>query len=202
MGRKIESKLNPTNLNDQIRQVQALLQKTVLKMIQIELDLEKDLKIIQADSGQIEQVLLNLALNASHAMTDKGRITIKTRNVAIDKDIANTHWEIEPGEYALLTISDTGHGIAKEVQRRVFEPFFTTKAPGQGTGLGLSMVYGILKNLLKNPTSSRNCSGLYGILWIVIPKSNAAITFPANIFEFQSLPISDHFYQPLPGIDP
>jgi two-component system, cell cycle sensor histidine kinase and response regulator CckA len=146
VSRKIESKLKPTNLNDQILQVQALLQRTVPKMIQIELDLEKDLKIIQADPGQIEQVLLNLALNASQAMTDEGCITIKTRNVVRDQDMVNTHWEIDPGEYALLTISDTGHGIAKEVQRRVFEPFFTTKAPGQGTGLGLSMVYGIVKN--------------------------------------------------------
>ena len=146
VSRKIESKLKPTNLNDQILQVQTLLQRTVPKMIKIELDLAEDLKIIHADSSQIEQILLNLALNASHAIADDGRITIKTRNVILDKDFTNTHWGTELGEYALLTISDTGHGIAKEVQPRVFEPFFTTKAPGQGTGLGLSMVYGIVKN--------------------------------------------------------
>ena len=146
VSRKIESKLKPTNLNDQILQVQTLLARTVPKMIKIELDLERDLKIIHADSGQVEQILLNLALNASHAMADEGRITIKTRNVILDKDFTNSHWGTDPGEYALLTISDTGHGIAKELQCRVFEPFFTTKAPGQGTGLGLSMVYGIVKN--------------------------------------------------------
>ena len=146
VSRKIESKLKPTNLNGQILQVQKLLERTVPKMINIELDLEKDLNVIQADSGQIEQILLNLALNASHAMIDDGQITIKTQNAILDKEAARTHGDMDAGEYALLTITDNGHGIAKEVQSRVFEPFFTTKAPGQGTGLGLSMVYGIVKN--------------------------------------------------------
>ena len=146
VSRKIDSKLKPTNLNDQILQVQKLLERTVPKMITIELELEKNLKIIQADSGQIEQILLNLALNASHAMADDGRISIITRNVSLDKEFSDTHGKIDPGEYALLTIADTGHGIAEEHQGRVFEPFFTTKAPGQGTGLGLSMVYGIVQN--------------------------------------------------------
>jgi signal transduction histidine kinase/ActR/RegA family two-component response regulator len=146
VSRKIESKLKPTNLNDQILQVQALLKRTIPKMIKIELDLGEDLKIIHADSGQIEQILLNLALNASHAMPDEGKITIKTRNFVPDEDIRTSDGGTEPGEYVLLNIADTGHGIEKEVQHRMFEPFFTTKAPGQGTGLGLSMVYGIVKN--------------------------------------------------------
>jgi CheY-like chemotaxis protein/two-component sensor histidine kinase len=117
-----------------------------LEKAEIELDLGKDLKIIHADSGQIEQILLNLALNASHAMPDEGKITIKTRNFVLDEDVRTTHWGTYRGEYVLLNIADTGHGIEKEVQHRMFEPFFTTKAPGQGTGLGLSMVYGIVKN--------------------------------------------------------
>jgi CheY-like chemotaxis protein len=146
VSRKIESKLKPTNLNDQILQVQTLLERTIPKMIKIELDLGKDLKIIHADSAQIEQILLNLALNASHAMPDEGKITIKTRNFLLDEDVRTTHWGTYRGEYVLLNIADTGHGIEKEVQHRMFEPFFTTKAPGQGTGLGLSMVYGIVKN--------------------------------------------------------
>ncbi len=146
VSRKIESKLKPTDLNDQILQVQTLLERTIPKMIQIELDLGKDLKIIHADSGQIEQILLNLALNASHAMPDEGKITIKTRNFVLDEDVRAAHWGIDRGEYVLLKIADTGPGIEKEVQHRMFEPFFTTKAPGQGTGLGLSMVYGIVKN--------------------------------------------------------
>ena len=146
VSRKTQSKLIPTNLNDQIMQVQSLLERTIPKMIEIELDLGKDLKIILADSGQIEQILLNLALNASHAMPDEGKITIKTRNIELDEDVHAIHWETEGGDYVLLEITDTGQGIEKEVQYRIFEPFFTTKAPGHGTGLGLSMVYGIVKN--------------------------------------------------------
>jgi CheY-like chemotaxis protein len=79
-------------------------------------------------------------------MPDEGKINIKTRNFVMDKDVRTTHWGADRGEYVLLKIADTGHGIEKEVQHRMFEPFFTTKAPGQGTGLGLSMVYGIVKN--------------------------------------------------------
>ncbi len=146
VSRKIESKLQPTDLNDQILQVQSLLERTIPKMIKIELDLGKDLKIIHADSGQIEQVLLNLAVNASHAMPDEGKITIKTRNFGPAEDVQTARWGTDRGEYVLLNMTDTGHGIEKEVKDRVFEPFFTTKAPGQGTGLGLSMVYGIVKN--------------------------------------------------------
>ena len=146
VSRKIESKLKPTGLNDQILQLQTLLERTIPKMIKIELDLGKDLKIIHADSGQIEQILLNLALNASHAMPDEGQITIKTKNVVLDKDFAKIHWGTDPGDYVLLEIADTGYGIEKEVRHRIYEPFFTTKEPEQGTGLGLSMVYGIVKN--------------------------------------------------------
>ena len=146
VSRKIESQLKPTNLNDQILQVQTLLERTIPKMTKIEFNLAKDLKIIHADSGQIEHILLNLVLNASQAMPEGGKITIKTRNFMPDDDAPITHWGGDPAEYVLLHIADTGHGIDKEVQHRMFEPFFTTKAPGKGTGLGLSMVYGIVKN--------------------------------------------------------
>ena len=146
VSRKIESKLEPTDLNEQILQVQTLLERTTPQMIQIELDLGQDLKTIHADSGQIEQILLNLVLNAGHAMPDGGTITIQTRNFVLDENVRTTYLGADRGEYVLLKIADTGHGIEKEVQHRLFEPFFTTKAPGQGTGLGLSMVYGIVKN--------------------------------------------------------
>ncbi len=145
-SRKIKSKFRPTNLNTEIFQVQTLLEITISKMIKIELDLAKDLKIINADSVQIEQILLNLALNASHAMSDEGLLTIKTKNTVLDEDFIKTRLEADPGEYVLLSIADTGHGMEKEIQNRIFEPFFTTKNPGRGTGLGLSMVYGIVKN--------------------------------------------------------
>jgi CheY-like chemotaxis protein len=89
---------------------------------------------------------LNLALNASHAMSGEGKISIETRNIVLDKDVRTTNRGADRGEYVLLKITDTGHGIEKEVQHRMFEPFFTTKEPGKGTGLGLSMVYSIVKN--------------------------------------------------------
>ena len=146
VSRKIKSKLRTTNLNDQILQVQTLLERTIPKMTKIEFDLAKDLKIIHADPGQIEHILLNLSLNASQAMPEGGKITIKTRNFVPHDDDPTTRWETDPAEYVLLHIADTGHGIEKEVQHRMFEPFFTTKEPGKGTGLGLSMVYSIVKN--------------------------------------------------------
>lgn len=145
-SRKIESKLKPTNLNDLITQVRTMLERTLPKGVAIDLDLGKNLKIIDADSGQIEQVLLNFALNASHAMPDEGKITLKTANTVLGKELTGTRWGTDREEYVLLNIADTGHGIEKEVQDRMYEPFFTTKPPGQGTGLGLSMVYGLVKN--------------------------------------------------------
>ncbi len=144
---KVESKLDPVDLNLEVQKVKTLLERTLPQKIKIELDLAKELKMIHADSGQIEQILLNLALNASHAMPDDGKITLATKNFAPENnDIRKIQWGTERREYVLLTVADTGHGIEKEIQNRIFEPFFTTKAPGQGTGLGLSMVYGIVKN--------------------------------------------------------
>ena len=144
---KVESRLRPVDLNLEMQKILKLLEPTLPKRIKIELDLEKDLKIIRADAGQIEQILLNLALNASHAMPDEGSITIATKNIILESDdVRSTHWGTKGGDYVLLMVADTGHGIEKEIQSRIFEPFFTTKAKEQGTGLGLSMVYGIVKN--------------------------------------------------------
>jgi len=145
-SRKVESKLRPLDLNGEIRQTEKLLSRTLPKMIQIELNLADDLKAVQADPAQIEQILMNLAVNARDAMPDGGRLVIETENTSLDEDYCENHLGANKGDYVLLTISDTGHGMDRRTLRHIFEPFYTTKEIGKGTGLGLAMVYGLVKN--------------------------------------------------------
>lgn len=144
-SRKVESKPVPLNLNRSVDQAERFLRRTISKMIEIQLDLSGDLAEINADPTQMEQVLMNLAVNARDAMPDGGKLTVGTRNVTLDEEYCRIHAETRPGEYVLLTVSDTGHGIDKETIDHIFEPFFTTKELGCGTGLGLAVVYGIVK---------------------------------------------------------
>jgi CheY-like chemotaxis protein/two-component sensor histidine kinase len=144
-ARKTESSAEHLNLNDQIKQTRELLDRTIPKMIQIELKLFKDPTLINADPSQIEQIIMNLAVNAGHAMPEGGNLVIETKAVSLDRAYCLDHIEATIGPYILLSVSDTGHGIDKKTMERIFEPFFTTKGPGIGTGLGLSMVYGIVK---------------------------------------------------------
>ncbi|MBN2124324.1 MAG: PAS domain S-box protein [Deltaproteobacteria bacterium] len=145
-SRKVESKLRPVDLNQEVRQVGRLLERTLPKMIAIEFYLQEGLPIIRADPTQIEQILMNLALNAMDAMPEGGRLVIETQGAALNEEYCRTHLGAESGEYLILTVSDTGLGMDEETVKRIFEPFFTTKETGRGTGLGLSMVYGIVKN--------------------------------------------------------
>ncbi len=133
------------NLNQLISDMDKMLRRLIGEDIQLNIHLDEDLQIIQADPGQIEQIILNLSLNARDAMPAGGILTIETRNVILDKEYAQSHIDAQAGPHVLLAISDTGCGMSKEVQEKIFEPFFTTKELGKGTGLGLSTVYGIVK---------------------------------------------------------
>lgn len=145
-SRKVESKMRPIRLNRELEQVVKLLRRTIPKMVSINLKVERNLRIINADPMQIEQVLINLAVNAKDAMPEGGRLNIQTKNVTIDRQFCEAYPEVAPGEYVLLTVSDSGSGMTEDIRERIFDPFFTTKICGEGTGLGLSMVYGIVKS--------------------------------------------------------
>jgi len=133
----------PTSLNDVVRDVERLLRRLVRADIALELELAADVPAALADRGQLEQVLVNLVVNARDAIRDGGRITIRTARVELDETYRERGFDLGPGAYVQLTIGDTGCGMSSEIQSKMFEPFFTTKA--EGTGLGLPTVYGIVR---------------------------------------------------------
>ncbi|MGD9209844.1 MAG: ATP-binding protein, partial [Desulfobacteraceae bacterium] len=145
-SRKIESRLTPIDLNQEVHHIQKILERTLPRMIQIKLNLASDLGIIKADTPQIEQVIMNLAINASHAMPAGGTLIVSSANVKVDEAFCKQHLDATVGKYVRLRVQDNGIGMTKEIIEHIFEPFFTTKFPGKGTGLGLSMVHGIIKN--------------------------------------------------------
>lgn len=145
-SRKVVSNLRPVNLNHEVGQVHRILRRTIPKMVTLELHLAEDIKILNGDPLQLEQVMMNIAVNANYAMPDGGKLVFETRNVVLGERDGKTHAGAAPGEYIQLTISDTGCGMDKETLDHLFEPFYTTKGIGEGTGLGLAMVYGIVKS--------------------------------------------------------
>jgi len=145
-SRKVESKLRPMDLNKETEQVSKMLERTIPKMVNIELHLTENLNIVNADPAQIEQILMNISVNARDAMPHGGRLIFETENIVLDEHYCKIHLGSKPGHYVKLSISDTGHGMDKEILQHIFDPFYTTKETGKGTGLGLAMVYGIVKS--------------------------------------------------------
>jgi signal transduction histidine kinase/CheY-like chemotaxis protein len=137
----------PTNANNVIRDVEKMLQRLIGEDIRFEIALGNSLNLVNVDPGQLEQVLLNLAVNARDAMPEGGVLQIKTANIRLGRETTGRYLSAPPGDYVVIAVSDTGTGITDEVQKHIFEPFFTTKPTGKGTGLGLSTVYGIVKQL-------------------------------------------------------
>ena len=144
-SKKTVAQLKPLKLNDRINEIRKMLVRTIPKNIDMQLMLAEDLATINADPIQIDQVIMNVVVNARDAMPDGGVLTIETSNVTLDEEYLKTHLNIKPGRYVLLALTDTGIGMDEQTMSRIFEPFYTTKEHGHGTGLGLSVVFGIIR---------------------------------------------------------
>jgi two-component system, cell cycle sensor histidine kinase and response regulator CckA len=135
----------PADLNEVVSDLERMLPRLIGEDVALVTVLDPALRLVHADPRQLEQVIMNLVVNARDAMPDGGRLTLETANEHVAEDDPRAGPELPPGWYVVLTVSDTGSGIAPEIQASIFDPFFTTKEPGRGTGLGLSTVYGIVK---------------------------------------------------------
>lgn len=133
------------SLNAAVHESEAMFRRVIGENIELRTSLAADLGCVLADAGQVQQVLMNLVVNARDAMPDGGRLTVETRNLDVDDEFARMHRGLCQGRYIMLSVADTGIGMDEQTQEHIFEPFFTTKQHGKGTGLGLSMVFGIAK---------------------------------------------------------
>jgi PAS domain S-box-containing protein len=162
--------IEPTllDINQIATDLRPMLGRLIGEDVKVVLGLRSDLAPVKADRGQVEQVVMNLAVNARDAMPKGGTLTIETANVDLDEHYAKMHRDVKPGRYVVLTVTDTGTGMTPEVQARLFEPFFTTKEPGKGTGLGMATVYGIVTR----------CGGTVGVYSEVGKGTSFKVYFP------------------------
>jgi PAS domain S-box-containing protein len=144
-GRRQSLDTRPNDVNRIVVGVEDLLRRSMGERIELVCKLSDDVSTASTDANQLESALLNLAINARDAMPDGGRLTIETLNVQLDKAYASLHEEVQPGDYVAICVSDTGIGMPPEVLEKAVDPFFTTKPVGEGTGLGLSVIYGFIK---------------------------------------------------------
>jgi len=144
-SRKQVIELKLVDMGDLIHRFESMLRRTILEHVHIVVNIAPDLGLVKADAGQIEQILLNLAINAQDAMPKGGELMVEAMNIDLDESYTFSHQEVKPGPYILLAVSDTGIGMDRKTIEHIFEPFYTTKEKGKGTGLGLSTVYGIVK---------------------------------------------------------
>jgi two-component system cell cycle sensor histidine kinase/response regulator CckA len=144
-SRKQMLKTAVINLNTVVSNIENMLRRIIRESIELRTVLAPELGNINADQGQIEQVIMNLAINARDAMQDGGTLTVRTENIHLDEHFAGRHLAVAAGDFIRLTVTDTGEGMDAEIRSHIFDPFFTTKEVGKGTGLGLSTVYGIVK---------------------------------------------------------
>lgn len=144
-SKKREYKPQTLDLNQRIKEIQKILTRTIPKDIKIQLILDRELGLINADPTQMDQVIMNVVVNARDAMPEGGSLTIETANVFLGEEYAKTHLNVIPGNYVVLMLTDSGIGMDEETMSRIFEPFFTTKELDKGTGLGLSVVFGIVE---------------------------------------------------------
>lgn len=145
-GKKVEPLSKIININEEIKSIHNLLIKSIPKMIDIQTNLQEDIFPLIADTTQIGQIIMNLVINARDAMGDSGKILISTNNIILQENTSIAGLNVPSGSYIELVVSDTGSGMEKELMQHIFEPFFTTKEAGKGTGLGLAVVHGIVKN--------------------------------------------------------
>ena len=144
-SRKMDIRFRPLDLNKEVKDAQEILSQTLPRMISFRLNLDPELRAVSADHVQIQQVLFNLCSNAADAMPEGGEILIETSNIILEHENSLTLQDLRPGDYVLLSVSDTGVGMNSEVRKLIFDPFYTTKEVGKGTGLGLASVYGVVK---------------------------------------------------------